>query len=206
MWELLGKHGLTHPFRTKLAEIHRAELFEHVVTSLAIRLTQDEESHAGVLNGGVEVERETFTDGDMELAGKEGDRERSARDLSVPREMDDFFKFCLDVCSHEEADYFGGKTGNTQLQELVAGAEMILPRLIQFAGPSFKAGEITRKILAPGLGRIETTHPHLSNKTRTMPGGDPTTGNPLPIFISISGTAVPIDRGVLREYVSSFVC
>lgn len=205
VWELLAKTGFTHPLRKGLLEFHRTELFEHVVTSLALRLPKEESSNPGILNpaaaGGVNFSsRPAGT-----KSGKE--RERSpAPDLeSVPPETRAFFAFCVEICSPAEAEYFGGRAGNNNanLQQLVDSAETLLPRFIALVGRDFKEPQITRKILGPGLGRIEKRNPQLSNKTRTVPGCDPTTGNPIRIFISTSGTAVPIDRQVLLEYVSA---
>lgn len=205
VWDALTKWGFTHPLRRSLSDVHRAELFEHVVTSLALRLTRHEDCHPGILNGRGDAHVEEGSSSDLGQAGEEI-REQSARDLkSVPRETQDFFKLCTDVCSIEETDYFGGRAGNTNLEELVASAEIMLPRFISLVGSSFEPAAMTRKILAPGLGRIEAANPSLSNKSRVTPGGDPATGNPIPIFVSISGTAVPIDRRVLREYVSDMM-
>ncbi|CAM9498265.1 unnamed protein product [Pylaiella littoralis] len=201
VWKSLGELGFTHPMRKKLEYFHRAELFQNLVTSVAVRVTQTEQCHPAVLNGDEDARREASAA--RIQTGKEAKKQSAARDKeSVTGDVLKFLNFCLEICSESEADYFGGWVGNSKLRELVASADTLIQPFIDFAGSSFKVGDITRKVLAPGLGRIETPFPHLSNKTRTTQGGD-STGNAVPIFISISGTAVPIDRTVLREYLSA---
>lgn len=188
-------------FRNSMGPLDEAELLEQNVTSMALRLTRDEFCHPSVLNGSLHGGSETPIVVPHPTASDEA--EQSALDAkAVPRDTLAFFRFCLDVCTEEEVNFFGGRDGNTNLEELLHGVDLMLPRLVAFVGEGFAIGKIGRKILAKAQGRIETQFPLLSNKTYATPGADAKTGDPIPLRVSTSGTAVALDRPALREYVS----